>query len=117
MQTKTQYVEQATLAAGWGDEPRAISSLLVGTHQVAEFEEGHRETGHYLCRVFPAWHEGDRSWMVSRLWCAGAGYSATSYEEQVLDFQTGVALLVEHGAYGHMFPTPTVAASLTEAPR
>ena len=78
-------------------------TLLVGEEAIATWDEGQSSYGCDIVRVYPAYHNGKRAWIVSRTWDAAPGYSASGTEEEILPFEDGVKLLLEHGVYEHLF--------------
>jgi|Deesub1362A_J573_1020465.scaffolds.fasta_scaffold47014_1 hypothetical protein len=100
------YTEKKTLATRGPVDPGPPApvdgTLLVG-EPIAKWEDGHRETGHDVVRLMPAFHNGARVWLIRRAWCPAHGYCAAGTEEQILSFKEGVRLLLERGAFNHLF--------------
>jgi hypothetical protein len=105
------YREKRTLAQRGPVESREDYELptpvLVGLDSVLRWTEDERDTGHDSCLLFPAWSDGKRAWVVRRDWCPAWGYSASGTEEEVIDFEAGVCLLIEHGVFH--FPAPEIS--------
>ena len=100
---KTKFVEVRTLA-----QRGAVNSLppievegnlLVAEFPIADWEEGHSQYGHDQARIFPAWYNGERAWLVRKDWIAAFGYCAEGTEEQILSFEKGVFLIMSLGLF------------------
>lgn len=77
--------------------------LLVGETAICKWEDSHTEYGRDFCQLYPAVYGGEKAWLERRVWDPAYGYSASGESERILSFETGVQLLLEKGAYEHLF--------------
>ncbi len=75
-----------TVALGWKDDSSAPLSV-----------------GHDECALRPAFFDGRQCWLVEKVWVPARGYCASGRQQSVIPLEEGVALLVKHGACGHLF--------------
>jgi hypothetical protein len=105
------YIEYRTLQSRGPVNPEPDRPLprpiLVGTEVVAEFEANHSHYGEDRVEVLPAWTAGDRAWLMRYCWLAADGYCASGTREEVVSFEEGVKILIEHGIF--RFQTPPTA--------
>ena len=105
---ETKFVEIRTLAQrGTVNSLPHIEvegNLLVAELPIARWEESHNEYGHDRARLFPAWHDGGRAWLLRKDWIAAFGYCAEGAEEQILGFEEGVRLVLSLGLFDRLFP-------------
>jgi hypothetical protein len=104
---RVQYEEVRTLARRgavnqFPDEE--IAGLLVGNVIVGAWGDNYRQTGNDTVVIRPAFLKGERAWFVRVVWHSVPPYSCSGLtEEHILSFEAGVALLLEHGAFAHLF--------------
>ena len=79
-------------------------NLLVGERHIADWEEDHSQYGHDQARLFPAWYDGKRAWLLRKDWIAAFGYCAEGTETQILGFEEGVRLVLSLGLFDQLFP-------------
>lgn len=96
------YLEQRDSTSQLSPEEISGKSLLVGTC-IATWNEGHTEYGFDDVEIFPAYHDGEKAFLISRDWNASAPYCAEGTEEEIISFKEGVNLLLSKGAYEHLF--------------
>jgi len=103
-----QYVEYRYLENRGAVDPAEPSdvegTLLVGTQPALKFTANHSQYGEDYVSIFPAFHNGERSWLKRAEWSHAYGYSASGTQEDVLSFEDGVKLFVERGVFA--FPEP-----------
>jgi hypothetical protein len=106
--TAVQYIEKKTLARRGPIDPLppidVKGTLLVGEQPVLDYEEGHINTGCDHVEIFPAFYNGKRAWLRRATWNPAWGYTASGTWEDILSFEEGVMLFLEHGAFA--FPPP-----------
>jgi len=80
-------------------------TLLVGEKPIGEWPANHSDCGRDNVEVFPAYHNGGKAFVVREEWQPDydRGYNAQGTDEYILSFEDGVKLLLEHGAYEHLF--------------
>lgn len=76
------------------DEP-VDGSLLVGENHILDFVDNESEYGHDSCLLYPAFHNGTKCWLLYCNWSASGNYCASGSQEEILDYQTGVNILVD----------------------
>lgn len=102
------YQEKTTLdqrGAIDQDTPIAVDgSLLIGDEWVARFNEGHTHYGYDETKIYPAFHKGERAWVTISIWESSPGYSCSGItNETILGFEQGIELLMQKGAFEHLF--------------
>jgi hypothetical protein len=91
---------------GWTDKGLDEGeTLLIGEKCICKWEETIDDRGGYNHFIFPAFYNGKKSFLQRRRWWAGEGYSSGNdgKHEEIIKFEDGVKLLLEHGAYEWMF--------------
>lgn len=78
--------------------------LLVATESVLRYEDHHSQYGYDEVFLFPAVHRGERCWLRREEWYPAPTYSASGTNEQLIPFEEGVSILIEHECYA--FPLP-----------
>lgn len=106
--SKVQYVEYRELECRGAVDPapseQVEGTLLVGTKPALQFYDGQTQYGEDRVSIFPAFHNGIRSWLRREVWEAAGHYSASGTQEFVISFEAGVKLFLERGVFG--FPVP-----------
>jgi len=106
-----QYVEIYELENRGAVDPAPSSdvegTLLVGTQPVLEFEDNHSSYGNDYVKIYPAFHNGERSWLKRAVWSPAYGYSASATQESIVSFEAGVKIFLERGVFA--FPQPVEA--------
>lgn len=101
------YEEKRTLARRGPVEPlppeEVEGVLLVATEPVVTWEGSHSRYGCDSVSLFPAFYGGERVWLSRCVWCPAHPYCARGTEERVLGFVDGAKLLIEKGAFEHLF--------------
>jgi hypothetical protein len=77
--------------------------LFVGK-SVARFDGDRRSVGHDRITVYPACLAGEWCWLIHRRWCPARGYCASGELDEILSFEDGIRLMVEHGVFSWIFP-------------
>ncbi len=78
-------------------------SLLVGEERVGTYLDRVSSCGHDFVEVFPAYHRGEKAWLLTATWEAAQGYSASGIQDTVVSFEEGCRLLLTHGAFTHLW--------------
>jgi hypothetical protein len=79
-------------------------TLLVSQNCIANWEEDHSQFGFNEVGVFPAYHNGEKSFVVVSVWESSPGYCCSGLSaEKIITFVDGVELLLKHGAYEHLW--------------
>ena len=80
-------------------------TLLVGDEFVAEFAGEVDRTGAESMRVYPAFHNGVKCWLTEKWFRVFSGQGTDPWPgEEIVSFEEGVKLLLERGAYDHLWP-------------
>lgn len=90
-------------AVGQLPDEEVEGTLLVGDDVVGKWAEGHTRCGHDLVAIRPAVVDGKHAWLRTSTWCAAHGYYAEGTADSILTFEVGVALLLRHGCYTHLW--------------
>jgi len=80
----------------------ACRGLLVGV-VVHSWIDNQSSCGHDDVAIAPAWCGGRRAWLICRRWQPAIGYSAEGTAESVGTFSEGARMLLEQGAFVHLF--------------
>ena len=88
------------------EDKEVEGTLLVGVKPIGEWKKDHSQFGHNNVDIFPAYHNGEKVFVVRETWQPDydQGYCAQGTDEYIMSFEEGVKLLLEHGAYRHLFP-------------
>ena len=101
------YRERATLLrrdACNQAPPEETETFLIGNRMIAEYEENHSSYGCDVTRMYPAWKEGKRAFLLDRGCNPAQGYSAEGTEEVLISFEDGLRIILEKGLYGALVP-------------
>lgn len=86
------------------DERATGGSLLIGESAVAQWEAVGNGVGHDEIALFPAYHCGEKAWVLRKVWISRPGYSCTGLTaESILCFREGVDLLLGRDAFEHLW--------------
>lgn len=83
-------------------EVEVEKSLLV-SDTIYSWDADHSRYGYNSYDIRPCFHGGEKAFLLEWSWCPAPGYSAQGEGEEILTFENGVKLLIEHGAYAKMF--------------
>ena len=100
------FEEKVTLARRSNIEQMAseeVDGLLVGEKVIHCWEEGNSQYGYDSCSIRPAFTKGQKGWLVTKDWVAAPKYSADGTVDRVLTFEEGVRMLLDKGAFEHIF--------------
>lgn len=104
---KLKYIIKKTLACRGAIDQMAdesIKNLLVADMCIARWDADQNSYGHNEVSIYPGFLKGEPAFLIKRYWISSAGYSCTGLTgENILNFEQGVKLLIENGAYKHMF--------------
>jgi hypothetical protein len=75
------------------------NTLLVGCDRIYIFHTDNDKYGYYRNEVYPAFYDGRRAWLIKKIWISIAPYSADGMEESILDFRSGIDLLLKHECF------------------
>ena len=87
-----------------GEESITVGQLLISKFPAITFEEvgcvdpihdptGYR--GYDICRLYPAYSNGRKAWILEKSWIASHGHSAWGSIEQILSFEDGLKIFNE----------------------
>lgn len=96
------FVEKSTLAVDRnpnGSYDQEVPTFLVSEQPVLMFDSDQSSYGSSCCYLYPAWSKGERCFLFSKYWQSAFGYIATGFSEEIITFEEGVKLLVEHHVY------------------
>jgi hypothetical protein len=79
------------------------------------FTTRHSDLGHDRVEIYPAFHNGDQSWLRRCTWMPGFGYSASGTQESILPFEDGLRIFLERGVFALHVPSD-VASAITAHP-
>jgi hypothetical protein len=106
--TEIQYVEYRSLQCRGAVDPlpdeEVTGTLLVATHPALQYVADEGTYGHNFVSILPAFYNGERSWLKREEWEAAYGYSASGTSEEIISFEDGVKIFLEHGVFN--FPLP-----------
>ena len=74
-------------------------TLLVSTRPVLTFIDNETQFGEDYIDIFAAFHNGSRCWLRRATWSPAPRYSGEGVEEEILSFEEGVRLFLEHGVF------------------
>lgn len=77
-------------------------TLLVGD-VIFSWDGDYDHYGNHSYTLSPCYHNGEKAFLKSWTWYPADGYSASGEGEGILTFKDGVELLINQGAYKHMF--------------
>lgn len=78
--------------------------FLIGDDSIASYTDGECRYGENYCDIFPAVLGGEKCFLLREQWSPCNGYSASGTDETILTFEEGITLLLDRGAYEHLWP-------------
>jgi len=101
------FIETSELSRMCHDDGhmRPVEGLLVGVEAVAEIPGPADRVGELSMKVYPALHNGVKCWLTERWFKVFSGQGTDPWPgEEIISFEEGVKLLLERGAYDHLWP-------------
>ena len=86
-------------------------TLLVAEKGVANWTCERSDHGCDDVALFPAYHNGERGFLLRRTWNSGPGYSAYGVQDYLISLEEGIKRACEHGQwriFDGWFPKPAV---------
>ena len=84
-------------------EDQEVETFLVGEESIADWTQGQCHYGSDYCRIYPAWVEGKRAWLLEMNWQPARGYCARGTSEEIIDFDEGITLIIDRGLFDVFF--------------
>lgn len=83
-----------------GAPDREVEGTLLSAEEPAHaYDSDHRETGHDRVELWPAFHNGQQCWILSRRWIPALGYTAWGSVSSIIPLEEGIRILVERGVF------------------
>jgi len=98
------YFLSKNYSTGNDDEHEEVDgSLLVGQKKIFGYDEDNSNYGWNDCQIFPAFYKGDKAFLIRKIWRPISPYEGHGCHEEIVSFLKGATLLIEKGAYEHLF--------------
>lgn len=81
------------------DLPEEASGLLVSDTEAIHWSEPSNQYGNWENSLFPAFHNGERCWLMSSKWAPSFEYSGSGHHENIIQFEEGVKIFLENGVF------------------
>ncbi len=89
-------------------------TLLVAEEQLVSWEQDHSQYGYNRCSLRAAIQNGERGFLLRKVWQACGHYSAEGTSEHFLPLQQGLESLVRHGGFEKLYDLCYVCDSIQD---
>jgi hypothetical protein len=90
------YAESETLKDA-NNPPRKVPIFLRGEMSAAEWTMNDCQHGYDGMRLYPAWVDGNRMWLLSEKWHDADGFCEHGATESLIKFEAGIKHIITSG--------------------